>query len=85
MDLVSRKKELGHSYIIMTTQGSLLEMSVAGPRESRPLQLSIARPKRLAGGQSRSDVTTLKGTLGNLQCNCSLDGTLDMAEVSCRC
>lgn len=83
MDLVSKKKELSHSDTITTTQGSLSEMTVVMPKEFRSLQLSITRPKRLAGGKSRSDILTPQGTLGSQYSNISLDGTLHMAGVSC--
>lgn len=43
MALVFKKEEMGH---IMPTQSSLLEMTMVKPREPRPIQLAMARPKR---------------------------------------
>lgn len=47
---VSRRREIHCPDTMMATHGSLLELVVVRPRESRPLQLSMPRPKRLAGG-----------------------------------
>jgi hypothetical protein len=52
---VSKRKEMGHTYNMMTTQGSLLMMAVAGSRELKPLQLSIAKPRNSAGGLPGND------------------------------
>lgn len=40
----------------MTTQGSLLVMIVIWSRELRPLQSSMTKPRRLAGGWFGTDV-----------------------------
>lgn len=50
--LVSRRKEIDLPDTVMNTQDSLSEMAVVWPRDTRPHQSSIARPRRLAGGQS---------------------------------
>lgn len=73
MALVSRVKEMGGPDTLMTTQGSLLEMTVVEPRESWPLQLSMARPR-----------DQLKGDLGVIALyhrghSVPLDDTLDMS------
>ena len=52
---VSRRKEMGHPHTTIITQGSLLVMGVVWSRELRPLQSSIAKPRRSAGEVSGYD------------------------------
>lgn len=56
MTLVSKRKEVGHPDTVMTTRGSLSEKTVVESREPGSPQLSMARPRRLAGGCSVFDV-----------------------------
>lgn len=47
---MSRRKEMDRPDIVVTTGDSLSEMAVVGPRETRPPQSSMARPRRLTDG-----------------------------------
>ena len=49
MALVTKRKEMGHSYTMMATWGSLLVIAMLGSRELRTLQSFIAKPRRSAG------------------------------------
>ena len=49
MALVSKRKEMGCSHTMIATRGSLFVMAVVRSREPGPLQLSIAKPRRLEG------------------------------------
>jgi hypothetical protein len=63
-----------HLHTVMTTWDFLLEMTVAGSRELGPLQLFMARPRRLQEGNLGVVSLYYKGHKG-----VPLDGTLDMA------
>ena len=52
---VSSRKEMGRPHTTIVTRGSLLVMGVVGSRELRPLQSSIAKPRRSVGGVSGRD------------------------------
>ena len=56
MTSVSKRKEMGHPYTMISTRGSLLVMAVVGSGELNPPQLAIAKPRRSVGGLSGSDV-----------------------------
>lgn len=50
MASVSKRKEMGCPDTMMTTLGSLVVIEMVGLRELRPLQLSMAKPRRSAAG-----------------------------------
>jgi len=64
MPPVSNRKEMGCPHTMMATRGSLLVMVVVGSRELGILQLFIAKPRRLAGELSGSDVPLSCATQG---------------------
>jgi hypothetical protein len=56
VDPVSKRKDMGHTHTMMATWGSLLVIAMVRLRELGLFQLSIAKPRRLAGRLTGSNV-----------------------------